>query len=313
MNSKNLPAKTPVPHRTRTNATEGWPVQARSQALTPPLLETRELSASYGKHKVLDSVSFSLKAGDFVCLSGPNGCGKSTLMTLLAGLGRNNLQTRGKILLEGQDLNLFKSKERARLLSYMEQSESSLWNFTVFDIILSGRYCHTGFAGLYSQEDKAIAHQMAEQVSLTHLLKRSCHSLSGGEFQRLRIARSLCQRPRVLLLDEPAANLDLALRQDLLQLIKEIARSQGTAVLMSIHDINLAAAFADTLALLRPLPTSGKDTEAAREDSSGKSQSQLTLGSPEEVMTEEALYQVYGRHFGISTHPHYHCPMVWVK
>lgn len=279
----------------------------------PLLLETQGLSASYGKHQVLDSVSFSLKAGDFVCLSGPNGCGKSTLMTLLAGLGRNNLRTRGRILLEGRELHQFKSKERARYLSYMEQSESSLWNFTVFDLILSGRYCHTGFTGLYSQEDKTIAHQVAEQLSLTPLLQRPCHSLSGGEFQRLRIARSLCQRPRILLLDEPAANLDLALRQDLLQLTKEIASNQGTAVLMSIHDINLAAAFADTLALLCPLSNSRKNTESASPDSSERVQGQLILGRPEEVMTEEVLYHVYSRHFGIFTHPHYHCPAVWVE
>ncbi|MBR6565338.1 MAG: ABC transporter ATP-binding protein [Spirochaetaceae bacterium] len=309
MKCKKSPAKNPILPRTRTSTTENHSAKAAAQTLTLPLLETLELSAFYGKRQILDSVSFSLKAGDFVCLSGPNGCGKSTLMTLLAGLGRNNLQTRGRILAEGRALSLFKSKERARFLSYMEQSESSLWNFTVFDIILSGRYCHTGFTALYSQEDKAIAHQVAEQLFLTPLLQRPCHSLSGGEFQRLRIARSLCQRPRVLLLDEPAANLDLGLRHDLLQITKETARNQGAAVLMSIHDINLAAAFADTLALLRPLPSPAHRIEAIPESSFP----QLILGSPEEIMTVENLQRTYGRNFRVFTHPVHGGAAVWVE
>lgn len=268
------------------------------------LVQVQELSAWYGKHQVLENISFSMKAGDFICLSGPNGCGKSTLMSLLAGLGRHKLTTTGSILLEGCHLNQLKSKQRAKIISYMSQTEANLWNFTVQDVILTGRYCHTGFTGIYSQQDRDIAHQAAMQLQLNHLLNRRIHSLSGGEFQRVRIARSFCQQPKVLLLDEPAANLDLALRHDLLQATKELALKQGTAVLMSIHDINLAAAFAKTLALLRPW-NSFKEKQPLTP--------QLLLGSPQQVMTPENLQQVYNRNFQIFTHPIHGCPAVWVK
>ena len=268
------------------------------------LVQIQELSAWYGKHQVLGNISFSMKAGDFICLSGPNGCGKSTLMSLLAGLGRHKLTTTGSIQLEGCHLNQLKSKQRAKIISYMSQTEANLWNFTVQDVILTGRYCHTGFTGIYSQQDRDIAHQAAMQLQLNHLLNRRIHSLSGGEFQRVRIARSFCQQPKVLLLDEPAANLDLALRHDLLQATKELALKQGTAVLMSIHDINLATAFAKTLALLRPWD-SFKEKQPLTP--------QLLLGSPQQVMTPENLQQVYNRNFQIFTHPIHGCPAVWVK
>lgn len=268
------------------------------------LVQVKELSAWYGKHQVLGNISFSMKAGDFICLSGLNGCGKSTLMSLLAGLGRHKLTTTGSILLEGCPLHQLKSKQRAKIISYMSQTEANLWNFTVQDVILTGRYCHTGFTGIYSQQDREIAREAANQLQLQHLLYRRIHSLSGGEFQRVRIARSFCQQPKVLLLDEPAANLDLALRHDLLQATKELALKQGTAVLMSIHDINLASAFAQTLALLRPW-NSFKENQTHTP--------QLLLGSPQQVMTPENLQQVYNRNFQIFTHPIHRCPAVWVE
>ena len=278
--------------------------QVFSSSKERELVQVQELSAWYGKHQVLENISFSMKAGDFICLSGPNGCGKSTLMTVLAGLGRHKLSTTGSIQLEGYNLNQLKSKQRAKIISYMSQTEANLWNFTVQDVILTGRYCHTGFTGIYSQQDRDIAQQAANQLQLQHLLYRRIHSLSGGEFQRVRIARSFCQQPKVLLLDEPAANLDLALRHDLLQATKELAQQQGTAVLMSIHDINLAAAFAQTLALLRPW-------HSLRENQSHFPQ--LLLGTPQQVMTPENLQQVYNRNFQIFTHPIHGCPAVWVE
>ncbi|MBO5691509.1 MAG: ABC transporter ATP-binding protein [Spirochaetaceae bacterium] len=278
--------------------------QVFSSSKERELVQVKELSAWYGKHQVLENISFSMKAGDFICLSGPNGCGKSTLMTVLAGLGRHKLTTTGSIQLEGCHLNQLKSKQRAKIISYMSQAEANLWNFTVQDVILTGRYCHTGFTGIYSQQDRDIAQQAANQLQLKHLLNRRIHSLSGGEFQRVRIARSFCQQPKVLLLDEPAANLDLALRHDLLQATKELAQQQGTAVLMSIHDINLAAAFAQTLALLRPWHSLRENQTHAP---------QLLLGRPQQVMTPENLQQVYNRNFQIFTHPIHGCPAVWVE
>lgn len=267
-----------------------------------PLLQVEQLSAWYGKRQILSDISLTLQPGDFICLSGPNGCGKSTLMTVLAALCRHKLTATGSVRLAGQDVRQLKPKERAAGLSYMSQAESSLWNFSVLDVILTGRYCHTGFTGFYSKDDYLLAEESAAKLQLTSLLHRKVHQLSGGEFQRVRIARSLCQNPKVMLLDEPAANLDLSLRHDLLQLTKELACQQGTAVLMSIHDLNLAAAFADTLALLRPLSAAPPSPTP-----------QLLLGSPQEVMTAENLRLVYGRRFRVFTHPVHGHPGVWVE
>ena len=267
-----------------------------------PLLQTERLSAWYGKRQILEGIGLTLDKGDFICLSGPNGCGKSTLMALLAGLGRHQLTSTGAVRLAGQDVQRLKPKERAANLAFMGQTESSLWNFTVRDVILTGRYCHAGLTGFYSKDDYAIAEDAAAKLQLTGLLHRKVRQLSGGEFQRVRIARSFCQRPKVLLLDEPAANLDLSLRHDLLQLTKELARQEDTAVLMSIHDLNLAAAFAQKLALLRPLATPPASPTP-----------QLLLGSPHHVLTAENLRLVYGRRFSVFTHPVHGHPGVWVE
>ena len=214
------------------------------------LLEVSGLSAWYGRRQVLDSLSFSLNPGDFICLSGPNGCGKSTLMSVLAGLGCHNLTATGTIILQGQPLHQLKSKERARQVSSMSQSETSLWNFTVEEVILTGRYCHTGFTGIYSKADKIIAQEAACQLQLEHLLHRPCHSLSGGEFQRVRIARSFCQQPALLLLDEPAAGMNPSETMELMENIVKIRDTFQIAIMLIEHDMNLVMGICEGICVL---------------------------------------------------------------
>ena len=269
-----------------------------------PLLLAENVSAIYSKRQILGNVSLSLTAGKFICLSGPNGSGKSTLLSLLTRTASHRLRHDGDITLNGTPLQRFKTKELARNIAFMPQNESSAWNYTVEDMVLSGRFPHTGFSGVYSAEDRHIALETAEKLGIGHLLERTIHTLSGGEFQRVRIARAFAQRPQVLVLDEPAASLDMGVRFSLLRTIKEYALGNGVCVIVYVHDINLAAIFADTLALLAPFQSICGTTSATQ---------QLYIGSPATILCPETLYTVYGRHFGVFQHPGYDCPAVFVQ
>lgn len=264
-----------------------------------PRLAATSLSAGYGADPVLDSISLSISAGEFICLSGRNGCGKSTLLSLLAGITPPGLQYSGQVTFNSQPVEQMQSLIRAKHIAYMPQNEYSVWNYTVEDIILSGRFCHTKGTGIYSPGDHEMARQAAAELHLEYLYTRPVYTLSGGEFQRVRIARAFVQQPDILLLDEPAANLDFAVRFSLLAGIKKLAGNRHLGVLISIHDVNLAAAFADTLILMSPFST-------------GK-QNQLISGSPAKVITSENLGMTFGKTFGIYIHPEYGCPVAYVK
>lgn len=264
-----------------------------------PQLAAASLSAGYGAAPVLDSISLSISAGEFICLSGRNGCGKSTLLSLLAGITPPELRYSGQVTFNSQPVEQMQPCIRAKHIAYMPQNEHSAWNYTVEDIILSGRFCHTNGTGIYSPGDYETARQAAAELHLEHLYTRPVYTLSGGEFQRVRIARAFAQQPDILLLDEPAANLDFAVRFSLLAGIKKLAGNRHLGVLISIHDVNLAAAFADTLILMSPFST-------------GK-QNQLISGSPAKVITPENLGMTFEKTFGVYTHPEYGCPVAYVK
>lgn len=262
-------------------------------------LVAENVCAFYGQRQILQDISLSLEPGKCLCLSGPNGCGKSTLMSVLCQNGAKSLRYSGNVTLDGTPIRNFKPKELARRITFMPQTEFSAWNYTVYDVILSGRFAWTNFTGAYGTEDKQIALETAEELGLSALLKRQIHSLSGGEFQRTRIARAFAQQTKVLVLDEPAAGLDFGVRFSLLKLIKDKAKRKKIAVLLSIHDVNLAAVFADTLALLSPI--------------SANLPHQLYAGTCEEILRTETLKAVYGHEFGVFTHPAYACPNVYVQ
>lgn len=292
------------------------------------------INAFWNKTKVLNDISLCVKQGEFICLSGANGCGKSTLLTVLSGIdvngltvqaaqssvGKNNISSAntasvGKtasvsntILLNNKPLSSYKRKEAAKHIAYLTQSESSAWNYTVQDIILSGRYCHTNRTGIYSQSDYAVVKEVISLLKLDSLKDRSVYSLSGGEYQKVRIARCLAQEPDFLLLDEPVANLDFSYQNELLSLLKNIAangysfsndsQKKYPGILISIHDINTASRFADKLLLFSKI--------------NPQSNSQLLLsGSPHELLTKENLRLVYNSDFGIYTHPQFNCPQVF--
>lgn len=242
-------------------------------------LVLKNFSFEYSKNKkVLSDISFSLEPGDFVCLCGPNGAGKSTLLHALA------------------DSSEIKNvKERAKKISFLTQNENALWDYTVFDTVLSGRFCYTGKLGNYTREDFKIAEEVIKNFGLEALSEKSVHQISGGEFQKVRLARSFAQGSDFLLLDEPLSSLDFVSSESLMNLLKEKCFEQNKAVLVSIHDINMAARFADKVLLL------------------GKCQDEKQLcfqGSVQDVLTSDNLSAVYNTKVKTFFHPELKIPQI---
>lgn len=249
-----------------------------------------KLSASYGEKQVLYEVSFTLQQGEFVCLCGPNGAGKSTLLSVMAGVADAGLKVSGG----GQqlaDFSKFPRREAARLIAYLQQNEYSEWNFLVRDYVLQGRFAYTkrsifgaGPAN-YAAADYEVVDGVLGELGLSDFSNRYIHELSGGEFQKIRLARALAQTPRFLLLDEPAANLDYVYEPHLMALLRDTAHSKNLGILAAVHDINLAARFADKILLLPP---------AADTANSKKS---VLFGSPSDIMNTENLKYTFGVDF----------------
>lgn len=237
-------------------------------------LSVNNLRASYNSNPVFQDISFEIKSGELVCLCGANGCGKSTLLTAIAGIGDGNLKTSGTAAIDGVELSSLKNKSRAKLISFMEQSSPSVWDFTVFDFILQGRFPYSS-NGYYSMEDRQIVTEALSKLSINQFAERTIHSLSGGEFQKVRIARALAQTTPFILLDEPAAALDFVYEPQLMTLLKNLAHENNLGIIISIHDVNLAARFADKMLLL-------------------PKQQKPVFGTAAEIMTTENLEKTFG-------------------
>ena len=251
----------------------------------------QNLSASYDDKKVLSDVSFTLQQGEFVCLCGPNGAGKSTLLSVMAGVADASLKVMGG----GQQLADFARlprREAARLVSYLQQNEYSEWNFLVRDYVLQGRYAYTkrsifgaGPAN-YAAADYEVVDGVLGELGLSDFSNRYIHELSGGEFQKIRLARALAQTPHFLLLDEPAANLDYVYEPHLMQLLRDTAHKKNLGILAAVHDINLAARFADKILLLPPAALTSDDSKKS-----------VLFGTPSDIMNTDNLKYTFGVDF----------------
>ena len=242
------------------------------------------VSAYYGKKIILKNISVCIKQGELTCLCGPNGCGKSTLLSILAGVPDQSLhvlQGTGSAsglnkgssihtlphIVDALTLSKLPRKTAAKTVAFMQQNEYSTWDFTVRDLVLQGRFCHTK-NGFYTKQDEEIAEQALKELQIDSLADRPVHSLSGGEFQKARIARAICQQADFILLDEPAANLDFVYEPWLLKKLQTLAHQNNIGILLSVHDVNLAASYTDTLILLPLLaaPVCGKINEVLNKE-----------------------------------------------
>ena len=223
------------------------PEQSHEGHAAPPVLRIAGVSAGYGGQSVLRNVAFSLRAGECAALLGPNGSGKTTLLRALSGVLAPQA---GDIEILGRPLSVLKPRERARLVAVVPQRGQLPQGLTARQMVLLGRFAHLGWLGAYGREDYLAADRALEETGAAPLAQRKLDELSGGEVQRVLLARALAQESPLLLLDELAAGLDWARMVDLFDLL-ERRRAAGTCVLMAVHDCNLAALYATRLMGLR--------------------------------------------------------------
>ena len=260
--------------------------------------EIKNLSAAYGEKEVLHEVSFALQQGEFVCLCGPNGAGKSTLLSVMAGVQDVGLKVSGevrwlslsKLPQTYVDVSKLPCREAAKVIAYMQQNEYSEWDFIVRDYVLQGRYAYTKY-GNYAAADYEVVDGVLGELGLSDFSQRHIHELSGGEFQKIRLARALAQTPSFLLLDEPAANLDYVYEPHLMALLRDTAHSKNIGILAAVHDINLAARFADKILLLPPA------TSAANTATSDMPKKSVLFGTPSDIMNTDNLKYTFGVDF----------------
>jgi iron complex transport system ATP-binding protein len=209
------------------------------------VLEAANLGVDLGRRRVVDAVSFSFDAASFVGLIGPNGAGKSTLLRTLAGL----LPYAGSLTLDGREISQWKPTERARRIAYVEQAPALAFALTVRDVVSLGRAPHSGWLSALDSDDARIVREAIDTADLGDLADRPATALSGGERQRVAIARGLAQDTSILLLDEPAAHLDIRHRITIMRHASRLVAA-GRTVVAAFHDIGLAASLSDRLLVL---------------------------------------------------------------
>lgn len=228
-------------------------------------LKAKNLVCGYRDRTVLEGISLCIESGEVLAILGPNGSGKTTLMRALSRLLR---PSSGSVLLADTDVWQTRPAEFARRVAMMSQTEAADWPLTVREAVLLGRTPHRGPLMPWREEDESASQLALERCGLTGLTDRRITELSGGEWRRVILARTLAQAPQVMLLDEPTSQLDLKHQIRLLEDIRRTAHRQDLAVALTIHDLNLAASYADKFALLgaNGLIGCGTAGEVLRED-----------------------------------------------
>jgi iron complex transport system ATP-binding protein len=220
---------------------------------------------------ILHGVDLAVAAGSWHAVLGPNGAGKSTLLKAVAGI----LPHEGEIQVGGQSVAKLSAKQRARLIAYVPQQPQLPGDMTVAEYVLLGRTPHLGYLGVESRADRAIVDGALERLDLAGFAGRRLGAMSGGERQRVVLARALAQQSGVLLLDEPTTALDLGHQQQVLDLVDALRATEGLTVISSLHDLSLAAQYADDLTLL----VGGRT---------------VARGAAREVLTEQRIAEHYG-------------------
>lgn len=234
------------------------------------MLEVEGLRVGYGKKEIVHGVSFQAHAGEFVCVIGANGCGKTTMLKSLLGLLK---PFDGNVRLDGVETLAMSERERARHFAYIPQAHMPPFPFSVADVVIMGRTPYINRLAVVAPDDRRIAYGAMEQLGIGHLAERSYTQLSGGQQQLVLIARAIAQQPGFLVMDEPTASLDFGNQQMVLKRMKKLTEG-GMGVLMVTHDPDHALFCADRVIAMQE----------------GRV---IADGTPDEVMTDACLRTIY--------------------
>ncbi len=240
-------------------------------------IETKDLNISVPKKRIVEAASIHVDDGEFVGLLGPNGSGKSTLLKTVY---RTMKRESGEILFNDRLLDQISIKESALLMSVVTQHNYYNFDFKVEEVVMMGRTPHKKTMEMDNDEDREIVRESLEKVNMLDFKDRNFSSLSGGEQQRIILARALAQKTPCLVLDEPTNHLDIKYQLDVLDIVKSL----GCTTLCALHDLNLAAQYCDRIYILYK----GRIVEE---------------GTPEEVITEDMIQRIYGTKASVERHP----------
>ena len=234
-------------------------------------LEVRGLKYTYGKYLVLDGVDLPIVDGEVIGILGPNGCGKTTL---LKNLNKNLEPTGGCVMLDGESMADLSKKEIAREVAVVPQTNEIRFAFTVRDIVAMGRMPFQGMMGAPSGKDERIVDEAIRRTGLSKHVDRHINTMSGGERQRVIIARAIAQTPKYLLMDEPTLHLDISMQFDALNLVHKLSRETGLTVVIVSHDLGMVARYCDRIVMIHDHKVH-------------------CVGTPEEVLTPENMRTVF--------------------
>ena len=236
-----------------------------------PIIEMNHVDIGINDKTIVHDISLQIPEGKVTAIIGPNGCGKSTT---LKAISRIMPCLKGTVSFKGQDVHSFSHREFAKCLAILTQSPVAPTDLTVKDLVEMGRFPHRSFLGRAAKDDYKHVEWALEQTNMTAMSHRLLHTLSGGERQRAWIAMALCQRPEVLLLDEPTTYLDICHQLEVMLLLTKLNRELGLTVVMVIHDLNHAIQYADYVAVI-------------------KKGRLVTCGEPKEIVTSGLLADVF--------------------
>ncbi len=263
-------------------------IKSNHSASKMTILEVKNLSAGYQNGFVVKDVSFSLDKGQFVTILGRNGSGKSTLIKALQNLLKN---VSGHVTVNNENIFSLNPQKIAKHISYVPQISTLSFEFNVQEVILMGRYIHQGKLGGVSAEDTRIIEEVMDLTELTHLKKKRIAHLSGGEQQRVFIARAFVQDTPLLFLDEPSSHLDISFQVDIYRILKRLQSERGKTILATEHNINLAIPYSQRVIFLKE----------------GRIHSQ---GPPQKLITQSNIKEVFHAEVDIRENIHSKLPEI---
>ncbi|MDD4185284.1 MAG: ABC transporter ATP-binding protein [Candidatus Methanomethylophilaceae archaeon] len=235
-------------------------------------LRIENLSFYYRSKPVIEGIDFEIEEGEVIGILGPNGCGKTTL---LRNLNKNLNPKSGCVMLDGTDLKDMEKKEIARIISSIPQSNEIKFAFSVREIVAMGRMPFQEFLQGESKKDMEIVEDAMEKTGITHMADRYVSTMSGGERQKVIIARALAQTPKILLMDEPTLHLDISAQFDILNMVHKLSREEGLTVVIVSHDLPMAARYCDRIVMIHD-------------------HNIHAIGKTEDVLTQENMKVVFG-------------------